>query len=139
MIVRLLSLVTVVLSLTGCGSEPAYEGPKRIPLSGKVTFDGVPLNGGTISFIGVGKGNPAGGQIMAGTYSIPEEQGANAGAYRVEIRWSKPTGEKVKDTDTGEMIDVFKEAVPAKFNVQSELKAEVSADKKTFDFDLSSK
>lgn len=139
MIVRLLSLVTVVLSFTGCGSEPAYEGPKRIPLSGKVTLDGAPLNGGTITFIAAGKGNPAGGQITSGAYSIPEEQGANAGSHRVEIRWSKPTGEKVKDDDTGEMIDVFKEAIPARFNVQSELKAEVSADKKTFDFDLSSK
>ncbi|MFM9964476.1 MAG: hypothetical protein ACKV2Q_25015 [Planctomycetaceae bacterium] len=139
MIVRLLSLATVMLSLTGCGGEPAYVGPKRIPLSGKVTLDGAPLSGGTISFLAIGKGNPAGGQITAGTYSIPEEQGANAGSHRVEIRWSKPTGEKVKDADTGGMIDVFKEAVPAKFNEQSELKAEVSADKKTFDFDLSSK
>lgn len=128
-----------MLALTGCGSEPAYKGPQRIPLSGKVTLDGTPLNGGTISFIAVGKGNPSGGQITAGTYSVPEEQGANAGSYRVEIRWSKPTGEKVKDDDTGGMIDVVKEAIPAKYNTQSELKAEVSADKKTFDFDLSSK
>ena len=134
-----MSLATVVLALTGCGSEPAYQGPQRIPLSGKVTFDGVPMDGGTISFIAVGKGNPAGGPITAGTYSVSEEQGANAGSYRVEIRWLKPTGEKVKDDDTGGMIDVVKQVIPAKFNEQSELKADVSADKKTFDFAISSK
>ncbi len=139
MIFRLVSLAMVVLAFTGCGSEPAYKGPLRIPLSGKVTFDGAPMDGGTIAFIAVGKGNPAGGSITAGTYTVSEEQGANAGPYRVEIRWLKPTGEKAKDDDTGEMIDVVKEVVPTKFNVQSELKAEISADKKTFDFAITSK
>ena len=139
MIFRLMCLATLLCAVSGCGSEPAYTGPIRIPLTGKVTIDGAPVGGGTISFIPTAKGNPAGGEISNGTYTVSEEKGANAGPHRVEIRWLKPTGEKVKDSDTGEMVDVFKESIPAKFNDQSELKAEISADKKTFDFDLSSK
>lgn len=132
-------MVLLVSVMFGCGSGPAYQGPQRIPLSGKVTLDGTPVDGGTISFIPTVKGNPAGGPIVNGTYTVSEEQGANEGAHRVEIRWLKPTGEKRKDDDTGEMIDVVKEVVPEKFNIQSELKAEIKSDKKEFDFNLVTK
>ena len=129
----------VCLCLLGCGSEPAYVGPARYALSGKVTLDGAPLDGGTISFIPQSKGNPAGGPIAKGEYSVAPDNGANAGSYRVEVRWLRPTGEKYKDDDTGQMIDVVKEAIPPKYNESSELKAEISAEKKSFDFELNSK
>lgn len=140
MFLRWISFVAVLIAISGCGSEPAYKGPQRFALSGKVTLDGAPVDGGTISFLSMApKANPSGGPISAGTYTVPEERGANAEMYRVEIRWLKPTGEKVKDDDTGGMIDVVKEVIPAKFNTQTELKADVKADKTTFNFDLSSK
>jgi hypothetical protein len=140
MVIRFMALMLLALTMLGCGSGPAYQGSKRFALSGKVTLDGTPIDGGTISFISATKGNPAGGPISAGTYSISEEQGANEGSHRVQISWLKPTGAKVKDNDdTGEMIDVVKEVVPEKYNTKSELKAEVSAERMTFDFDLSSK
>jgi len=127
------------MTLTGCGSDPPYKGPQRFPLSGKVTFDGMPVDGGTISFIGPGKSNPSGGSISSGTYEVPEDRGANADTYRVEIHWLKPTGEKVKDEDTGGMVDVVKEVIPAKYNTQTQLKADVKEGNTKFDFDLSSK
>lgn len=139
---RFLILCSFLCGLTviGCGGEPAYQGPKRFALSGKVTLDGMPVDGGTITFVALApKQNPTGGSIVKGEYVIPEERGGNIGAYRVEIHWLKPTGEKVLDNDTGEMIDVVNDGIPAKFNTETELKAEIAADKTSFDFNLSSK
>jgi hypothetical protein len=130
------------VSMVGCGGS-SYEGPTRYPLTGKVTLDGEPVNGGSISFLpempDSAEQRVTGGPIENGAYSVPAEQGANSGKYRVEVRWPKPTGKKFKDSDTGEMLDTVKEAVPAKYNIQSELTADVSAEKTTFDFDLKSK
>ena len=127
------------VALVGCGGG-GYDGPPRIPLTGKVSLDGEPIDGGSISFIPQSdKQRVAGGPIVAGAYSLPEEQGANEGSYRVEIRWPRPTGKKFKDSDTGEMLDQVDEAVPMKYNGKSELTADVSAEKTTFDFDLKSK
>ena len=64
--------------------------------------------------------------------------GANAGKHRVEIHWNKPTGKKVKDAWGEEIMDEYKEGLPAKYHQNSELKAEVSSKQTTFDFDLKS-
>ncbi len=139
---RYLSLAVLCTFMLGCGSK-AYDGDKRFAVSGNVTFDGEPVDGGIIRFVSEsasGKERVSGGVITAGKYSVDEGQGPNAGKYQVEIRWSKPTGKQVKDTqDTGAMIDVVKEAIPSKFNEVTELRAEVSGTKTKFDFDLKSK
>lgn len=125
--------------MTGCGDR-GYKGDKRYPLTGKVTFDGVPVDNGIISFkseSGSEKEKPAGGVISNGTYSVPEGQGVIAGTYQVEIRWSRPTGKQFKDTnDTGAMIDEVKQVIPAKFNDVTELRAKVGTGSTKFDFDL---
>jgi hypothetical protein len=128
------------LWLAGCGDR-TYDGPQRFPLSGKVTVDGQPLEMGTISFIPASGGDQrvSGGQIANGTFSVAEDMGANAGLYRVEIRWDKKTGKKYRDKDSGEMYDVRKEGLPAKYHQQSELTSEVSAAQTTFEFDLKTK
>lgn len=130
----------VCLALAGCGPRD-YEGTQRYPLSGKVTYDGVPIDWGSISFLPKAEGGQrvSGGMITDGTYSVPEAKGANAGLYRVEIRWLKRTGGKYRDPDSGEMLDQRKEALPARYNVESVLTAEVSAKQTQFDFDLKSK
>lgn len=138
---RFFCVLLVLGFIAGCGSK-GYEGAKRYPLSGTVTFNGEPVDGGIIRFIGesgTDKERPAGGVISGGKYEIPEGQGVNAGTYQVEIRWSKPTGKKIKDTgDTGEMIDVTQQVIPSKFNEVTELRAEVSGTSTTFDFDIKS-
>lgn len=132
------ALVTVGF-LIGCGGK-AYEGPARLPLTGKVTFDGQPIDGGTITFVPtIDKARPSGGAIVNGEYKVPEEKGANGGAYRVEIHWHKPTGKKIPDSDTGGLVDEVADVIPLQFNTQSTLTAEVSASKTQFDFDLKSK
>ena len=134
---RLLLLVVLGLSpLTGCSAKP-YEGKSRIPISGKVTYDGRPIDGGTISFIPAdGSNRVSGGPLIQGAYQVPEEKGANEGEYRVEVRWPRPTGKKYKDPDTLETYNEQKESMPKKYNTQSELTASVTETKNQFDFDL---
>lgn len=128
-------------TFVGCGNR-GYEGDQRYPLSGKVTFDGEPVDLGSISFLPVGDGGKqrvSGGQIEDGKYSVPEAQGANAGRYRVEIRWAKKTGKQHYDGELQMKVDDRKEALPKKFHSDSTLTADVSAENTTFDFELSSK
>ena len=137
--IRTLWFASLCLAIAGC-TRRSYEGPQRFALSGKVTVDGQPLDVGKISFIP--KSGDAqrvsGGQIADGMYTVTEEMGANAGAYRVEIRWDKKTGKKYRDNDSGEMYDERKEGLPPRYHEQSELTAEVSATQTTFNFDLKS-
>jgi hypothetical protein len=121
--------------LAGCGG-PKYSGDKRYPLAGEVTFEGQPVDLGSISFIPTGKGHASGGVITAGKYDVPEEKGPTAGTYRVEIHWLKLTGRKLRDADTGEMYDERREALPAKHHTNSELTVEVPLPAKRHDFKL---
>jgi hypothetical protein len=137
MIYRICCAAAVCGVLIGCGKEAPYTGETRFPLKGKVTFNGQPLDGATISFIPQDENaRPAGGPIVNGEYSVRAEQGGNKGNYRVEIRWLTPTGKKRHDDDTGEEVDIVEEALPRKFNDASELKADVGPDKTEFNFDL---
>jgi hypothetical protein len=122
--------------LAGCGSRD-YAGDRRFPVSGKVTVDGKPMEFGVISFLPQGEGGRVtGGPIKDGNYSVEEPMGPTAGKYRVEIRWNKPTGRRVKDAYGEEIMDEYKEGLPAKYHTNSELTSEVSSEKTTFDFDL---
>ncbi len=125
-------------ALAGC-SGSNYSGDKRYPLEGEVSFNGQPVDLGSISFIPEsGKGRPSGGVIADGKYAVPEDKGANAGTYRVEIRWLKRTGRQLRDADTGEMYDERREALPDKFHKNAELTVEVPLPKNRYDFLLKS-
>ena len=130
---------SLIVAIAGC-SRQSYPGAKRYPLTGSVTFDGQPVDWGSISFLPTGgdQGRVSGGVIENGKYSVSEEQGANAGSHRVEIRWLKKTGNKYRDRDSGEMADERKEALPPRFHAESQLTADVAADRTKFDFDLKS-
>ena len=130
------TLVAVVA--TGCGRRD-YTGERRFPLSGKITVDGQPLEHGLICFYPKGNGQVSGGPITKGAYSIPEEKGANAGPYKVEIHWTKPTGKRVRDPYGEEIMDEYKEGLPDKYHKNSELTADVSAKRTKFDFELKAK
>jgi hypothetical protein len=123
--------------LAGC-SGAKYKGDKQYPLEGEVTFDGQPVDVGSIAFIPTGKGRHSGGVITDGKYAVPEENGANAGTYRVEIRWLKRTGRQLRDPESGEMYDERREALPEKFHTNSELTVEVPLPKNRHDFHLKS-
>ena len=57
----------------GCASRE-YTGAQRFALSGRITYDGVPVDAGTISFLPMSddKQRVSGGVIEDGAYAIPE-------------------------------------------------------------------
>lgn len=122
--------------LVGCGSGE-YSGERRFPITGKVTVDGQPMEFGVISFLPQGEGGRVtGSPIKDGSYAIEEPMGPTAGKYRVNINWNKPTGRRVKDAYGEEIMDEYKEGLPAKYHKESELSAEVSAKQTEFNFEL---
>src|SRR5579884_2284863 len=88
-------LGVALLLLAGCG----LGNGGRVPVRGKVTLYGEPVDGGVIVFLPatgakVG-GSPTGGPIENGSYSLAGRQGPLPGHYRVEIRWPKKTGRQI--------------------------------------------
>lgn len=126
-------------AMIGCGEA----GPKRAAVTGTVKLDGAAVESGSITFIPTkdSKNPSAAGEIEGGEYNIPLDSGPAAGTYRVEIRWSRPTGKKIEmgsPSPPGTMVDEVKEAIPAKFNSASTLTKDVEAGENTLDFDLTS-
>lgn len=113
-------LATCLIAAAGCG------GDGRHALEGTVTLDGQPLAEGQIAFVPQsGTGGPtAGGKIRQGRFSIAAKEGVLAGSFRVEITASRKTG-KQATTETGEKFDQVEQYLPARYNRQSELTAEV--------------
>ena len=135
---RLVVLVSLCF-VAGCGR--GYSGDRRYPLSGTVRVDGQPIDAGVISFIPADNDRQrvSGGPITDGVYSVEEASGANAGKYRVEVRWYKKTGRLVPDPLTGDMVGERKEGLPKRYHKESELAVEISPGRTTFDFDLKSR
>ena len=99
-------LVLMFVAAIGCDS-----GPRRYPIHGEVSFDGVAVDTGTIQFhpIDPTKGPLTGGNIEEGRYEVPEEDGPLEGKYRVQIKGLRATG-KMRPNLAGEMT--VKELVP---------------------------
>jgi hypothetical protein len=121
-------VVVVLASLSsGCGESDPLG---RRALSGLVTFQGQPLEQGTISFQPTEQGTTSSGAvILQGKYSIPREQGLPVGKYRVVINALKPgTGTTLPDgAMPGEEIGPPpEELIPAEWNVNSQNIIEIS-------------
>lgn len=115
--------------ILGCGPS----GLDTQPVSGKVTFDGQPVQEGRILFRGTGSDPRAfSAEIKNGEYQLE----AFAGKMRVEVTASRPVPGKFDESNPGEKVPVGEMYIPAKYNSQSELTAEVAAGKNEFNFDL---
>ncbi|MFO0926319.1 MAG: hypothetical protein U0736_04670 [Gemmataceae bacterium] len=134
--IRFSRLVVAVglLILCACGDS----GPKRYRVAGTVRYKDQPLKSGLINFIPDGAQSPAGGApIVDGRYEIAVARGLLAGKYRVSI--SAPTGGvAVKEGEApGVSGKETRETLPARYNTQSELTAEIKPGAATeFPFDL---
>jgi hypothetical protein len=130
--------------VAGC-QHKTYDGPQRYPVSGTVAMDGELVDEGSIALTDPSNGaklRGAGGEIVNGKFSVPEEKGPNAGSYRVHISWLKKTGKKFRAPDTSDEVyyDARKEVVPVRFRgPASELTVEVPSLDNTYHFDLKTK
>ncbi len=128
-------VLAALATIAGCG------GSERSAVSGKVLLDSQPVEEGTISFVPTGKstGQPVWGKIQSGSYAIPAKEGPSNGAYRVEIRWPRKTGKKLPALAPFPESDEHVEAIPTRFNSESELTAEIKPGNNLLDFELKSK
>jgi hypothetical protein len=131
--VACLASLAFLLSIGGCGSEL----PQGMPVSGTVSFQGAPLDHGSIEFAPVSdEGVFSGAPIVVGTYEIPDENGLTAGEY--EVRISSSSGETATEEEApGESSVTAKERIPAGYNVATTLKVTVQPSQdNTFDFQI---
>ncbi len=125
-----------VVAVSGCG------GDGRVAIEGTVTFDGQPLPAGQISFLPMSgtKGPAAGAAIKDGAFTIASEGGTFAGKFRVEVTATRPSNRKAMDHETGRMVNVPQQFIPPKYNVQSQLTADVKpGEENKFNFELTSR
>jgi hypothetical protein len=122
----------------GCGP---VDGLNRQAMSGTVTVDGQPLLSGAILFEPETEqsGTAVGSTIRRGSFLIARDKGAVPGTYRVRVyassgRQAPPTARQTELTPRP-MI----ERLPARYNTQSKLRAEVVARRgNKYVFDLTS-
>jgi hypothetical protein len=121
----------VTAGITGCSSANG-----RFGVEGRVTYDGQPIELGSITFLPDEDGKiKGGGIIVKGQYKVDPYYGLNPGPHRVEIRWAKATGKKFKN-EFGEVLDVRAEGLPDKFHTKSSMTASIRSGANTLNFDL---
>jgi hypothetical protein len=124
------------VALLGCAEANPHG---RNAISGNVTFQGQPLENGSIEFTPEGSqpGIGSGAVIANGVYTIAQAQGLPEGAYRVAIWAAGAETEVAEDAMPGEPPSVAVERIPPKFNLDSELIVHVaSGTAQQFDFKL---
>jgi hypothetical protein len=125
----LVALASCLLAgLAGCDRGPAVG-----TVTGKITVDGQPVDGGLIRMVPVdGNSQPADSVVTAGNYSITMP----VGEKRVEIFWAPGGGGKI-DTASQGAEKAIVQRVPAKYNTESTLVYTVEQGQAVKDFALS--
>jgi hypothetical protein len=126
------------LALCGC-SEANPLGRRAI--TGTVNYQGQPLEYGAIRFEPTGKANTVegGAVITQGKYQIPEDLGLPPGTYKVWIISPESGALASVEEAPGETprVPAGRDRIPAQYNVETTLVAEVTATGKAeFNFDL---
>ncbi len=115
----------VMASLTACGGGGS-DAPDLGQVKGKITLDGAPLADASVSFMPEKVRASGATTDSSGNYEliyIRDETGAAIGKHKVVVT---------------KLVDE-KETIPAKYNTESELSADVKAGSNEFNFDLTSK
>ena len=92
---------------------------------------------GEIKLVPLESGPTAGGKIAQGKFTI-DSPGVLPGQYRVQIE-SWEVAEQVHELDNEGQSQNYRQIVPERFNVHSELKIQVTRSEDQFTFELSMK
>lgn len=132
-------LLGLAATVAGCGSEES--GPPRLPVSGKVTLDGKPLEAGAITFIPAADGPATAATIAEGAFQVARAEGPSPGPYKVEIISVQSTGRQIPSPDDpSAQIEESLNIIPTHYNARTQLQVEVKPDaENAFEFDLSSR
>jgi hypothetical protein len=121
---------SVALAVAGCGRS----GPGLAGVTGVVTLNGKPLPGALVEFQPPGGSPSEGITNREGAYRLKfshGKHGAMIGTHTVRINTDRGD-----EDESGEAI--VEEVVPARYNRQSELTAEVKPGNNAIDFSLNS-
>jgi hypothetical protein len=132
-------IAAITLTVVGCGPRS-----DRLSVTGAVTFEGAPLDTGSIVFTSVGGEQlvSSGAMIEDGAYIVPQAKGLLPGTYRVEI--SSPDAAAPLEMSTGgpdsRGIPIARDRIPEEYNINSDKTVEVTVDgDNSFDFNIASK
>ena len=137
--VFLLMTTLGVLFSSGCGPRT-----DRLPISGRVTLDDMPLDRGSIRFTSL-EGEQllaSGALIREGRYNIQRDKGLRPGRYRVQITSPDMEAPPVMapKTPSGPSFPVPPERIPPEYNVESDKTIDVTANgKNDFVFEIKSR
>jgi hypothetical protein len=114
------------------------------PISGNVTFDGRPIEAGTITFEpSDGQGPTTGGKITDGKYALTDNAAPMPGMKKVRIVAGRKTGRRIPagpPAPPDMMIEEIIRYVPEIYNQRTTLTCDVSRDgSHQIDFCLKSK
>jgi len=148
-----------LLVMASCGTDDGLG--KRYPVSGTVTYNGTPLEKGTISFIAEDSKSNVGasGEIKNGSYTLStggNDDGAQAGKYKVTITSKEDylakakadfqkqprsggQGSKIPPQFVGKADAAAKSLIPAGYGdaLTTNLTADVKPQSNSIDFPLS--
>ncbi|AGA24801.1 hypothetical protein [Singulisphaera acidiphila] len=137
--IRSLSGMIVMTSFLIAGCDNGVEDLRaREPISGTVTFEGQPLKEGTIQLQPATQqeGVASGGMVSDGRFEIPRAEGPVPGTYTVAIYAAAGTatsGSAEESSPTAPMprarktIASLRGVIPTRYNIETELKAEVKS------------
>jgi hypothetical protein len=132
-----LSVALVLGFASGC-TKDGYAELGLVPVTGTVTLDSQPLSGAKVVFESLDKRTSIGVTDAAGRYKLmydSEKAGVTPGPKIVRITRGDT---EVEGGGAAEGAAAAAEPIPARYNRKSELKADVSAGARTFDFALKS-
>jgi len=122
MIYRISACVLSTVILAGCGGD---TGPRKVSVAGTVTFNGEPLESGEIVLRATSGGDPAGaGQISAGKFECKVTPGSKTVSITA---WKEESG-PAEGLETGEAGGVSEQYLPATYNDETTLTAEIGDD-----------
>lgn len=125
-----LLMAGMLVAVVGCGGGDG----DTADVSGTVSYDGKPIENGSINFIATDGKGTGGGVIKDGKYSATK---VRIGPNKVQVSGSKVVGKKkAYNTPDSPMQDVTAEYLPKKYNEQTELTFEVKPGKNERNFEL---
>lgn len=131
----LLAVVTIPWCslLVGCGSSSCA-------ISGDVLVDGQPLPDGRIALRPASEASgvrTVQAVVTDGAYSFTKNQGIAPGTYSVVITGRRKTGDALPPEEgSGEVIERYEQYLPARYNTNTELTANIVGDASDLNFEL---